>query len=85
MVGTPMEVPEPSTVNCTVVPEVLGQVPDDVSSRVSAEAPIEVEWNCKVFADMMRMRDAARYIVTAAATGLWPWWPLERLARPAPD
>src|SRR6201984_762934 len=45
MVGTPMDVPEPSTVNCNAVPEV----------------PDEGEW--KVFADMTRMRNAARYLM----------------------
>src|SRR6266404_2684377 len=69
MVGTPMEVPEPSTVNCNGVPEL----------------PAEDEWGCKVFADMMRIGNAARYVVTIPATGLWPWWPLVRLAQPAPD
>ncbi len=43
MVGTPMDVPEPSTVNCNVVPE------------VPAELPAEDERDCKVFADMTRM------------------------------
>jgi hypothetical protein len=43
MVGTPMDVPEPSTVNCNGAPE------------VPAEFPAEAERDGKVLADMMRI------------------------------
>ena len=65
MVGTPMDVPEPSTVNCSVLPEVpVCEVPGEVSVAVRAELSVEDEWNWKVFADMMRIGNAARYVVT---------------------
>jgi hypothetical protein len=43
MVGTPIDVPEPSTVNCNAVPE------------VPAEVLVGDERDGKVFADMMRI------------------------------
>jgi hypothetical protein len=60
-----MDVPEPSTVNCNVLPEVPAcEVPGEVSAVVRAELSVEDECNCKVFADMMQIGNAARDVVT---------------------
>jgi hypothetical protein len=65
MVGTPIEVPEPSTVNNNVLPEAPARgVLGDVSAVVRAELSVEEQWNCEVFANMMRTGNAARYVVT---------------------
>jgi hypothetical protein len=65
MVGTPIEVPEPSTVNNNVLREAPARgTLGEVSAAVRAELSGEDEWNCEVFADMMRTGNAARYVVT---------------------
>jgi len=65
MVGTPIEVPEPSTVNNNVLPEAPARgVLGDVSAVARAELSVEEQWNCEVFANMMRTGNAARYVVT---------------------
>ena len=65
MVGTPIEVPEPSTVSNNGLPEAPARgVLGEISAVVRAELSVEDEWICEVFADMMRTGNAARYVVT---------------------
>ena len=60
-----MDVPEPSTVNNNVLAGVPAcEIPSEVSEAVRAGPSVEDEWNCEVFADMMRIGNAARNVVT---------------------
>src|SRR5438067_1270894 len=55
MVGTPMEVPEPRTVNCKEFPALRGDVSGEIPAEFGDGFIGDDERDCKVFPDMLEI------------------------------